>query len=57
MNKTIITLISLLVMSLVSFAQVTTPAPSPMAKVEQAVGLPTVSLEYSRPGVKERTVF
>lgn len=33
------------------------PAPSPMQKVEQAVGLSTVSVEYSRPSVKGRTVF
>ena len=38
-------------------AQIETPAPSPSSKVEQMVGLTTVNLDYSRPGVKERTVF
>ncbi|WP_299551070.1 DUF2911 domain-containing protein [Seonamhaeicola sp.] len=38
-------------------AQVKTPAPSPFSKVEQKVGLTDVTLEYSRPGVKGRTVF
>lgn len=38
-------------------AQITTPRPSPVSKVEQMVGLTTVKLEYSRPGVKGRTVF
>ena len=38
-------------------AQVDTPAPSPFAKLEQKVGLTDVTLEYSRPGVKERKVF
>ncbi|GAA4896450.1 DUF2911 domain-containing protein [Flaviramulus aquimarinus] len=38
-------------------AQVKTPAPSPSAKLEQKVGLTDVTIEYSRPGVKERTVF
>ncbi|GAA4269488.1 DUF2911 domain-containing protein [Hyunsoonleella aestuarii] len=38
-------------------AQVDTPAPSPFSKLEQKVGLTDVTLEYSRPGVKERKVF
>ena len=38
-------------------AQITTPQASPSAKVEQKVGLTDVTLEYSRPGVKGRTVF
>ena len=38
-------------------AQVATPQPSPFSKVEQKVGLTDITLEYSRPGVKERTVF
>ncbi len=33
------------------------PQPSPSAKVEQTVGLTKVSIDYSRPGVKERTIF
>lgn len=38
-------------------AQVETPAPSPSCKLEQKVGLTDVTLEYSRPGVKGRTIF
>ena len=38
-------------------AQVKTPAPSPAAKVKQTVGLTDVTLKYSRPGMKGRTVF
>jgi len=38
-------------------AQVRTPQPSPTGSFEQAVGLSIVSLEYSRPGVKGRTIF
>ncbi|MGB0896656.1 MAG: DUF2911 domain-containing protein [Flavobacteriaceae bacterium] len=41
----------------VSQAQIQTPQPSPAAKVEQKVGLTDVTLEYSRPGVKGRTIF
>ncbi len=40
-----------------SFAQVNTPAPSPGARVEQAVGLNNFSIDYSRPGVKGRELF
>ena len=38
-------------------AQVKTPQPSPFSKVEQKVGLTDVTFEYSRPGVKGRTIF
>lgn len=38
-------------------AQVETPAPSPSAKLEQKVGLTDITIEYSRPGVKGRTIF
>ncbi|GAA0870917.1 DUF2911 domain-containing protein [Gangjinia marincola] len=40
-----------------AYAQVKTPQPSPMAKVEQVVGLTNVTLEYSRPAMRGRTVF
>lgn len=33
------------------------PAPSPSSKLVQTVGLTEVTVEYSRPGVKGRTVF
>ena len=38
-------------------AQIDTPAPSPFSKVEQKVGLTDVTLEYSRPSMRGRTVF
>lgn len=38
-------------------AQIKTPQPSPAAKLEQVVGLTNVTLEYSRPGMKGRTIF
>ncbi len=38
-------------------AQIETPAPSPAAKVWQTVGLTDVTLEYSRPSMRGRTVF
>jgi len=38
-------------------AQVKTPQSSPLAKVEQVVGLTTIQLEYYRPSAKGRTVY
>lgn len=37
--------------------QVQVPQPSPFSKVEQEVGLTNVTLEYSRPGMRGRTIF
>ncbi len=38
-------------------AQLETPAPSPFSKVKQTVGLTDVKLEYSRPSMRDRTIF
>jgi len=38
-------------------AQIQAPQPSPTGKIEQVVGLTDVSIEYSRPGMRERTIF
>ncbi len=38
-------------------AQIKTPQPSPLGKIEQQVGLTDVTVEYSRPGVKGRKIF
>lgn len=38
-------------------AQISVPAPSPLSTVEQEVGLTDVSVNYSRPSVKGRTIF
>lgn len=38
-------------------AQVQTPAPSPLSKLEQKVGLTDVVVEYSRPSMRGRKVF
>lgn len=40
-----------------AFAQITVPASSPSCKLEQKVGLGTITVEYSRPGKKDRIVF
>jgi len=38
-------------------AQLNTPALSPLAKIEQTVGITTIRVEYSRPSKRGRTVF
>ena len=38
-------------------AQIKTPSPSPKASITQAFGLSDISLEYSRPSAKGRTIF
>ncbi|WP_298238781.1 DUF2911 domain-containing protein [uncultured Algibacter sp.] len=56
MKKLLLSLLALLLFFSLN-AQVKTPAPSPFAKLEQKVGLTDVTIEYSRPGVKGRSVF
>lgn len=54
--KTKITLLSLVSSSL-AFGQLKTPQASPLSKIEQTVGLTTISVEYSRPSKNGRNVF
>ena len=37
--------------------QIRTPAASPFSKMEQTVGLTDITVEYSRPSMKGRTIF
>ncbi|NND93671.1 MAG: DUF2911 domain-containing protein [Flavobacteriales bacterium] len=46
-----------LVLSTASQAQIDTPQPSPLCKISQKVALTDVEIEYSRPGMKARTIF
>ncbi|MGA8852647.1 MAG: DUF2911 domain-containing protein, partial [Christiangramia sp.] len=53
-------LLFLAVISCLSFsvkAQIEAPQPSPFGKIEQTIGLTDVSIEYSRPGMRGRTIF
>tara|TARA_R110001592_G_scaffold20091_3_gene81944 strand:- start:6333 stop:7184 length:852 start_codon:yes stop_codon:yes gene_type:complete len=43
--------------ALTANAQITAPQPSPTATLTQTVGLTEVTVTYSRPGVKDRTIF
>jgi hypothetical protein len=52
--------IFLATLTLIAFnynAQITTPKASPLAKIEQKVGLADISISYSRPGKKDRVIF
>lgn len=42
---------------MISHSQVQAPQPSPFTKVEQKVGLTDVTIEYSRPGMRNREIF
>lgn len=55
--KKLVLVVLVFAMSFAAYAQIETPAPSPFAKVEQKVGLTDVTLEFSRPSVKGRTIF
>ena len=61
LNKTIMKRVVLLavaiLMTISTYAQINTPAPSPFQKIEQKVGLSDVTLEYSRPSMRGRTIF
>ena len=55
--KKLLLLVCIVAVSFTSQAQLETPAPSPSQKIEQTVGLTDVTLEYSRPSMKGRTIF
>ncbi|AVR46147.1 dihydrolipoamide dehydrogenase [Christiangramia fulva] len=50
-------LLFLVLTTAVMSAQVEAPQPSPQGKIQQKVGLTDVAIEYSRPGMKGRTIF
>src|SRR5690606_26035032 len=55
--KKIIFLFSALMLTAGIQAQIETPQPSPYQKIEQKVGLTDVTLEYSRPSMRGRTIL
>jgi hypothetical protein len=55
--RKIIFLLATLIANYVIHAQVKTPQPSPHSTVSQVVGLTDVTLDYSRPSAKGRTIF
>jgi hypothetical protein len=57
MKRIVLAFLPALLMCGLTQAQINTPAPSPTAKFTQEVGLTEITLDYSRPGVKDRTIF
>ncbi len=58
MRKNLLLLPMLLMLgTLIIEAQISTPASSPFSKLKQTVGLTDVTIEYSRPSMKGRTIF
>lgn len=55
-NSLLSTLVLLLALGMAN-AQVLAPAASPASTINQTVGITDITVEYSRPGVKGRTVF
>lgn len=55
--KKIVLFLSVALLSCGIEAQVKAPQPSPTSKIEQVIGLTDVSVEYSRPSMKGRTIF
>lgn len=55
--KKIMLLVAVFATTLICHAQIQTPQPSPFTKIEQKVGLTDITLEYSRPNMRGRTVF
>ncbi len=55
--KRITVLFSAMFVCAFTYAQVTAPVASPFSKIEQQVGLTDVTIEYSRPSMKGRTIF
>ena len=47
----------LLIVSCFAFGQIETPQPSPLAKIEQVVGLTDVAINYSRPAMRNRSII
>lgn len=54
--KKLFTLI-IVALTLPALAQISVPQPSPLGSIEQKVGLTEISITYSRPSVKGRTIF
>lgn len=59
MKKVFLTLATFVMVGFMTLAnaQIKTPAASPGAKIMQTVGLTDITVEYSRPSVKGRTIF
>ncbi|MEZ4984680.1 MAG: DUF2911 domain-containing protein [Saprospiraceae bacterium] len=56
MKKLFFSMLALMLVT-TTFAQIKTPSASPSAEVKQGVGLTDITINYSRPSAKGRTIF
>lgn len=56
-KRSLLATLCLVAISFTAFAQMETPAPSPASTVSQVVGFTKISMDYSSPAVKGRTIF
>lgn len=57
MKRFLITFLIVMGFSFLTNAQIETPMASPLSKIEQKIGITDVTIDYSRPSVRGRTVF
>jgi len=57
MKKLILSICFIASFAMLAQAQIKTPAASPFCKMTQEVGLAEITIEYSRPSVKDRDIF
>ena len=57
MKRFLITFLIVMGFSFLTNAQIETPMASPLSKIEQKIGITDVTIEYSRPSMRGRTVF
>lgn len=57
MRKTLITILALTLTTSALAQQIRAPRPSPSATLTQAIGITDMTIKYSRPGVKGRTIW
>lgn len=55
--KKLTMLICAVLISITSYGQLEVPVPSPASKLKQTVGLTEVTIKYSRPSMRGRTIF
>jgi hypothetical protein len=57
MKFKLLSIIGFSLLSISTKAQLETPQPSPLAKIEQKVGLTDIHITYSRPGMRDRKIY
>ena len=56
-SRAILLILCCMAIAIPAMAQFDLPRPSPLGKIYQRVGMTDVEIEFSRPGVKDRTIW